>query len=173
MGSKNDSSFLLYLVSHLTISSERPKVPLPESRRSSVQVDLKLIDREGAVMAEGEGSAGCHYVVGRRIWSPPLQLSFSGNLDPWQHLSCSPAIIEQTNVVWNLDLNNLYAASLNIRYATHIMRCHFKRKTLQRYQQATIYRHNPEKFCEDEKGKPAVVRPIFGTLECFTWLSLI
>ena len=41
--------------------------------------------------------------------------------------------------------------------------CHFKSKTLRRYQQATV--HRQKKKIEDEKGKPAVVRPIFGTLQ--------
>ena len=42
--------------------------------------------------------------------------------------------------------------------------CHFKSKTLRRYQQATVHRQKKKKI-EDEKGKPAVVRPIFGTLQ--------
>ena len=57
---------LLYRV---TIFSERAKVRFPESGRSSWQVDLKLIDVEGAVMAEGEVDTGCHYLVAGRIWS--------------------------------------------------------------------------------------------------------
>ena len=38
----------------MTIFSERAKVRFAESGRSSWEVDLKLIDVEGEVMAEGE-----------------------------------------------------------------------------------------------------------------------
>ena len=61
------------------------------------------INRQGGC-GNGRGGGGrrlslCCRTTDLVSQSPPLQLSFSGNLDPWQHLSCSPAIIEPTYVV--------------------------------------------------------------------------